>query len=422
MNFTSSIGIHQVVIHVHNEVGEEVAKETLTLTRLDAKLPDIDFKFTQWFYCDSLADYYGVKVWSDEHFRMIENFAKAARRQGMNMILTPIHTPPLDTYVGGERTTTQLVTITREDGEYHFTFDNLDRFIHIMDNLGFEYFELAHLFTQWGAEHAPKIVLTKEDGSEEKIFGWETDATGEEYVSFLKAYIPAVIGHLKELGVMHRVYFHISDEPTRDNYTTYLAAKEVVRDLIAPYPIMDASSTFEFYRDGIVDIPIPVNSKIAPYLENEVEGLWTYYCCGQTDKVANNLIAMPAYRTRSLAYQLYKYHIVGFLQWGFNFYNAFRSMGKINPFLDTTGGQWVPGGDPFVVYPAPDGTPYESTRLLTFGEVMSDLRLLHLVEQKVGYDALVRLIEHYLGTVAFDSCVTASAPILALRKALLALV
>ena len=413
------VGTHGITLHIKDDKGELLATEHLTVKRLALELPHIDFRFTEWFHCDCLADYYGVKVWSDEHFRIIESFAKAARRQGMNMILTPIHTPPLDTAIGGERTTVQLVRITKEKGEYRFDFKNLDRFIHLMDKLGFEYFELAHLFTQWGAEHAPKIILTHEDGTEEKIFGWETDATGEEYVTFLNAYIPAIIEHLSDLGVMHRAYFHISDEPNKNNYKTYLAAKAVVRDLIAPYPIMDASSTYEFYRDGIVDIAIPGNNHIAPFIENQVEGLWTYYCCCQTVGVANNLIAMPAYRTRTLSYQMYKYNIVGFLQWGFNFYNTCLSIGKINPFLDTTGGSWVPGGDPFVVYPAPDGTPYESMRLLIFGEVMTELRLLRLVEQKVGYDALVRLIESRLGTLTFDQCATSSEPILSLHNALL---
>ena len=128
---------------------------------------------------------------------------------------------------------------------------------------------------------------------------------------------------------------------------------------------------------------------------------------------------MNGMKKHKKAYQLYKYRIVGFLQWGFNFYGTFHSIGKVNPFVDTTGGHWVPGGDPFVVYPAPDGTPYESMRLLIFGEMMSELRLLYLVEQKLGYEKTLALVESYLGTVAFDRCATASAPVLALHNALM---
>ena len=79
-------------------------------------LPDEDIYFTQWFHSDCLANYYNVEVWSDRHFEIIESFIKTARRNGINMILTPVFTPPLDTAVGGERRTTQLVGVTLEGG------------------------------------------------------------------------------------------------------------------------------------------------------------------------------------------------------------------------------------------------------------------------------------------------------------------
>lgn len=414
-------GTHDIKITVEDEAGALLSTEDFRIVRLDESLPPLDIKFTQWFHYDSLADYYGVKAWSDEHFRIIEAFARAARREGVNMILTPIHTPPLDTEIGGERTTMQLVRITREGEEYRFDFTLFDRFISMMLSLGFEYFEMAHLYTQWGAKHAPKIVLTHPDGREERIFGWDTDATGEEYASFLRAYIPALSGHIEQLGIKERCHFHISDEPTLKNYESYTAAKSQVRELLRDYPIMDASSTYELYRDGVVEIPIPADNRIRPYLDAGVAGLWTYYCCEQTVGVANNLLAMPSYRTHSLAYQMFKYDIVGFLQWGFNFYYTRYAIGKVNPFLDTTAGHWVPGGDPFVVYPAPDGTPYESLRLLVFREMLDELRLLRMLASRLGKQKVLSLVEGRLGTIEFDRCATASAPILDLHEALISL-
>jgi len=46
---------------------------------------------------------------------------------------------------------------------------------------GIQCFEIAHLFTQWGAKHAPKIMATV-DGEYRKIFGWETDSLFENMV------------------------------------------------------------------------------------------------------------------------------------------------------------------------------------------------------------------------------------------------
>ena len=56
-----------------------------------------DLRFTQWFHCDSIADYFGVKMQSKRHWQLIERFIATAAHTGITMLLTPIFTPPLDT-------------------------------------------------------------------------------------------------------------------------------------------------------------------------------------------------------------------------------------------------------------------------------------------------------------------------------------
>lgn len=404
-------------VSLRDKDGKELLASSLTLDILPVKLPDHEMKITQWFHCDSLATYYGVETFSEAHWRIVEAYARASRAMGNNMILTPIHTPPLDTAVGGERPTVQLVGIVYDGANYSFDFTLLDRWIETMDAIGFRYFEMAHLFTQWGAAHAPKIMVWQ-DGALVRRFGWETDALGEEYAAFLGEYLTALCAHLDDLGVRERCYFHVSDEPDPQHVPAYTRAKALVKPYIGNSPIMDASWNYDLYRDGVMDIAISPNDMIKPFLDGEVKGLWTYYCCGQCLGVANNLIAMPAYRTRSLAAQFYKYRIAGFLQWGFNFYNTRESIGRINPFLDPSAGDWVPAGDPFIVYPAPDGTPYESLRYCVFAELLSELRLFLLHESYYGREETLGLIEEHLGEVTFDRCATSARGHLALHEAL----
>ena len=101
--------------------GDSVAaRKALTVEIIDAELPPQTLKFTQWFYCDCLANYYGCEVWSERHWQIVESFARTARKNGINMLLTPVFTPSLDTYIGGERLTTQLVSVTKNKNEYSF--------------------------------------------------------------------------------------------------------------------------------------------------------------------------------------------------------------------------------------------------------------------------------------------------------------
>ncbi|MBO7273969.1 MAG: DUF4091 domain-containing protein, partial [Clostridia bacterium] len=339
-------GEHTITLRFVDGKGEILSQNTLTLTVIDALLPPQEMILTQWFHCDCLANYYNVDAWSEEHWRIVENFAATAARNGINMLLTPVHTPPLDTAMGRERKTVQLVDVTVENGKYSFGFDKLDRWIEMCNRVGIRYFEIAHLFTQWGAAHAPKIMATV-DGEYKRIFGWDTDATSEEYTLYLRTFLTAFLAHMKARGDDKRCYFHMSDEPNKLHIDRYRAVKASVADILEGYPIMDALSNFEFYQDGLVKLPIPSNDHIAPFIEEGVPVLWTYYCCAQEKGVSNRFIAMPLWRTRSIGLQLYKFNIVGFLHWGYNFYNNSLSRNPINPYLDTCAGYSFPAGDAF---------------------------------------------------------------------------
>ena len=73
----------------------------------------------------------------------------------------------------------------------------MKRWIDLCKSCGIEYFEMSHLFSQWGARYAPK-VMAMVDGKEERIFGWHTPAVGE-YTVFLK--LPSKISRkIKRMG------------------------------------------------------------------------------------------------------------------------------------------------------------------------------------------------------------------------------
>ncbi|MBE6594702.1 MAG: DUF4091 domain-containing protein [Ruminococcaceae bacterium] len=381
-----------ITVSLINEKDELMGEATLTVEILDALLPPQKLTCTEWFHCDCLATYYNVEVFSERHWEIIENFARVAVDTGINALLTPVLTPPLDTVVGSERPTVQLVDVTRENGKYTFGFDKLRRWCEMCQRVGVKELEINHLFTQWGAEHAPKVMAT-DNGEYRRIFGWETEAAGEEYVTFLRTLLPILKEKLDEFGYKDHYFFHISDEPNAKHLESYTKARNAVIDLIEDHPVRDALSDFEYYESGLVTHPIPSNDHIAPFLAAKVPDLWTYYCCVQGNKVSNRFIAMPGYRTRVLGAQLYKAEIAGFLQWGFNFYYGRRSEVTINPYLTADGlGSW-PAGDPFAVYPDMDGKPLLALHHVMFVQALFDLRAMEAAEAVCGREAVLAAVE-----------------------------
>ena len=403
----------QVVMSSSDEV---LCSQRIKIHIIDALMPKQTLINTQWFHGDCLATYYGIKVFSAKWWKTVENFLSTAAKNGQNMILTPIFTPALDTEVGGERPTVQLVDVrTDGEGNYSFAYEKLDKWLDICLKIGFEYFEITHFFTQWGAYHAPKIMAETPSGRK-RIFGWETDASGEEYSRFLGAFIPDFLRHMKKRGLDERCYFHVSDEPNEANLEQYRKAKAVVEPLLRGFPVTDALSHFDFYAKGIVSLPVVSTNHLQPFFDAGVRDLWAYYCCGQAKNVSNRFFAMPGARTRCIGFQLFKFDIKGFLHWGYNFYYSQHSTHSVNPYLDSTGGCFTPSGDCYSVYPGENGKALESIRLVVFYEALEDLRACSLCAELIGKEQTVALIESALGEVRFDKCPSSSAPLLAARE------
>lgn len=381
-------------------------EDSFELEVIDAMLPEQKLIFTQWFYTDCLMNHYGTEAFDERHWQIIENFLWRAARGGINMVLTPVFTPALDTYIGGERKTTQLVGITRTGKlgsyKYEFEFSKLVRWIELCKKLGINKFEIPHFFTQWGAAHAPKIIAMTDEG-EKRIFGWDTDALSDEYYKFLSQLIPALLAKLSELGVDKDCVFHISDEPNLENIEQYKRSRAVVAKLLEGYVITDALSHYEFYESGTVTNPVPSIDKIEPFIENNVPDLWGYYCVSQAKEVSNRFISMPSYRHRIIGIQMYKFNLAGFLHWGYNFYNNRYSYDAINPFVSTDGEHFAPGGDTFSVYPATDGTALSSLRFEIFYEALQDQRALCLCEQLCGREFVEKLIGEDFDNLTFKN-------------------
>ncbi len=385
-------GEYPICFAVEGEEGR--AECTFTLTVIPVRLPAQKLLFTQWFHVDCLAEQYNVPVYSEEHWKIIGAYLKEAARAGMNTVLTPVLTPPLDTAVGTERLCVQLADIEKQGDSYRFELSKLRRFVDLALDCGITHFEINQLFTQWGAKFTPAVYAV-EHGERKRIFGWDVRADSPEYTAFLRQLLPAVTELFQSMGLKDRMLFHVSDEPGKDALEQYSRAKAMIRELVGDCPVIDALSDPEFYDQGLVRQPVAATNHIEPFLERQVPELWAYYCCGQNAKVGNRFLSMPSYRNRILGLQLYKYRIRGFLHWGYNFWHSQESKSKIDPFRVTDGGGAFPGGDPFSVYPGENGEPLCSLRLKIFHHALQDLRALELLEALTDRETVEKTVEGF---------------------------
>lgn len=406
-------GDYEIKIKLKKD-GETISENIFCLHVINAVLPEQKLIYTQWFHSDSIANYYKIPVFCEKFWALVESFIKAAVHTGVNMLLTPVFTPPLDTEIGGERLTVQLVDVKLENGKYSFGFDRFIRWVRLAQKCGIKYFEISHLFSQWGAKYTPKIVA-EVNGRQKRIFGWETSADSIEYAEFLSAFIPQLIKVIRSLGIEKSTFFHISDEPNEDQIESYSMAKRTVAPLLEDFPIIDALSDYSFYESGIINNPIPCTNDIESFIEKGFPHPWTYYCCGQGGKLSNRFFGMPLSTTRIIGFQLFKYGIEGFLQWGFNFYNSQYSLRSIDPFAVTDADSAFPSGDSFTVYPGKSGA-IESVRSEVFYQALQDMRALTLLCDRIGKKRTIAAVEADFGIITFFDYPRGTEKMLNLRK------
>ena len=389
-------GYHEVHIRVTSLWSGEVLREhSVTVELLDVLLPENDLIYTNWMHYDCLAECSGLPVWSDAYFELLGRYLRNAAKHGMTAVLTPAFTPALDTPIGHCRQNVQLVGVKRDKDGYHFDFSLLERFVRTARENGITWFEHCHLYSQWGLTSAINI-FGEENGVQTQLFGWDTPAQDPEYVAFLRAYLPAFLKFAADMGIRDRLLMHISDEPSASQAESYAKARQVVKPLLGDLAVSDALSHYALYETGLVDLPI-VNMPKAPDFDGKCEKWMLYYTGGEGQPtVSRRLLPSAPWRTRILGVQLFRYDVMGFLHWGYNYYYGNMSYGLFDPVTEPGGYRNAPATS-YLVYPGKRGEPIPSLREKQMGMAISDYRALRLLESLAGREKALAVCEKVLG-------------------------
>ena len=377
-----------------------IAEDFITLRVIDASLPPQDFYYTNWFHVDCLCDLFNVKPYSNSFYKIFDRYIKNMTAHRQNTLLLPAFTPPLDTAVGDERMNVQLVEITNINGVWKFGFEKMRHFVRHAKKSGIKIFEHCHLFSQWGAKNAPNIY----DRDGKRIFGFDTDASSEEYKVFIQAYLKEFFVFAREEKIEKNLIFHLSDEPEANQIANYREAHDRVAALLEGNPICDAMYDTALYEAGLVDQPILATRFLEEYNEERCPSIWIYYTGGDRDPArhaANRKISNTAAATRVIGLHMYKYKALGFLHWAYNFYYDKLSYGFTAPNVCVNTYKALPG-IAYLCYPINErggGSVTPSIREKLMGEAMDDLRALKLLESKIGREKTLAICEEKLGEI-----------------------
>lgn len=364
-------------IRVFFTVGDEtICNLTASIIISDIVLSSRTFPVTHWFYADALCDWYHVIPFEERFWAVVEPYMANLVSHGNNCMYVPIFTPPTD----GVKRPTQLLKVESPSRDiYNFDFSDVKRWVDLARKCGAQMFEWTHLFSQWGVKYALRIYKNNND---EKSLFWEPDtgATSNVYKKFLTQFLPEFYNFLIREDLIDISLFHVSDEPHGDEHLqNYRDARAMLKELAPWMKVADALSDIRYGIEGLTDTPIP---SIAVASEFNKAGIpaWTYFCCGPRGKYLNRFLDTPLAKIRMAGWLFYRHDAKGFLHWGYNYWYKSQTRELIDPFTEQCGGVWpcFGQGDPFVVYPGPNG-PIDSIRWEAFAESLNDYALLQIV-------------------------------------------
>jgi hypothetical protein len=368
---------------------EKILTVQLNISKLVVQ-PRHDFHVTHWWRGEATALYYKTEMYDErwwQHTRaqmkdLIDHGNDVAFIQNLFELRAVFKKP------------CQMLIINEPSpGKYTFDWKNIKRFVDMCRELGYTKFEWGHLWLYWGVQNAMHVYTQKGD-TYQMLWDENLTATSPIYLNFLKQYLPELHRFLKNEKMLNDSYFHLSDEPWSEHIENYKKARQILQELAPWMKVMDALSDIRYGREKLTDIPIPIISSAGDYLKENIPH-WVYYCTGPRDKWLNRFYDTPLAKIRMSGFLFYRLKAQGFLHWGYNFWYKLDTEQTIDPFTEgaATAYPGIAEGDPFVVYPGPDG-PYDSIRWEVFAESLQDYAILQSAGIKPD-NALLNDIKSY---------------------------
>lgn len=350
----------------------------VTLRVASVKVPQMEsLRLTQWFCTDCMADYHGVKRWSEEHWEMIEKYGYVMREGRQT-----------DFWIRSD-----MVICTKDEKDaYQFDFSRAKRLIHMYLGMGFRYLEG---FTPFFRTHEGFVIRVDEE---------VVSAFSDKGYGYAQAFFTAWYQFLQENGWLGLVNQHVADEPQEYDHNEYRILSGMIRKWMPGVRILEAVESADLL--GAVDIWVPKPSRYVEkqecYEEKRKLGdtFWFYTCCEPGGRFLNRLLDQELIRTRYLHWANMVYGFTGYLHWGLNIYNCNWDP---SPFRlgcdkadDPTFGR-LPSGDTHIVYPKGKEV-LRSVRFEMLRAGCEDYELLQMLKEKdskKAYELLNRCVRSF---------------------------
>lgn len=371
----------------------EIANKVEVLDSVLKPIKEGEFFLDLWQHPSNIARMYKTRLWSKEHFEIIENYIKYLSEFGqrvVTLIASDYAWAGQGCYKVIENPSNlfeynMVIIFKEENGEFSYDFSIIDTYINICFKHGIDReIDVFGLLCNWGAfefgnpvdESYSPIRLNYYDKLD-KSFKFINNKLDLEY------YIKALFKYLKDKGVWDKVRI-ICDEP--NSLEAFKKSVELIDKACCgenvQYKVAYHDDTFlnnynGYIKDSSLSLGLVIKNESSINKIKTSGGICTFYVCCFPSK-PNTFLSSPLIENRIMPWLAYYFNLDGFLRWNYTVWPE-------NPYNEPSYKfpTWK-AGDMYFVYPGSDLKPITSTRFenLKFG--IQDYMIFKLVEEK-GY-------------------------------------
>ncbi len=305
-------------------------------------LENAAFHMTNWLQFEhieekhSVARLYGVKEYSEESYKIIEEYMHNLVDMRNDTLMLPLGKPVKD----------------KNGTIVSFDFSQVERVGNLALACGFKYI-MGGFVARWKDWREAELWLC-----------WDrnTNATSMEGYRQLKLYFEGVKKLIGDNGWEGNYWQCLVDEPQDYSAKEYRALSAICRKLLPGTVINDPVETVDV--QGALDIWVVKQSiydkKIEQFkkLQELGEEMWIYTCGFPAGKTMNRVIDLPLTASRLLMWMCYGYNAKGFLHFGYCLHND-DVYNNVNFYVRED--NIFPPGNAHIVYPGSKG-PWYSVR------------------------------------------------------------
>jgi len=322
---------------VNVSAGGNVQSLDVVLKVSNNRMPSAEnkkFFLELWQYPIAEADYYKVKPWSDEHFRLMKPAMQNLKDAGEDVITASFFWDPFNP-AARDANEMFIKVVKTKGGQWNYDFTNFDKWVNFMMDLG-----IKKQITVFGmAPLNSRMYYFDEDSN--KVVNVQQGVYGPMYKQFWSSYLKAFGAHLKQKGWFDITTIGFSEK--QPDIATALI--NFIKSVDNNWKISYSGKYYPEIQSKVYDYSLISNQQIPAntVIDRKNKGFITTYYTSCWEKFPNTFVVSDPVDATWLGWNAAFRNMNGYLRFAYDYWTMSNILSDVRSNAAS--------GDRFFIYP-----------------------------------------------------------------------